>query len=137
MLGACHMTGIQNEIQWSDNLSVGHEQMDFQHKSLIDLINGFGRNCLSPIEMAFNLNGLIAYAARHFADEEEFLLTHAPQLLLSQVNSHAQFIEKSYDFAKRFGEADDESLRQQVYEYLCEWLLCHIQCEDQQYNQGL
>lgn len=125
------------QIAWSEDLSVGHKKLDDQHKGLIRLINNFGRGDLPQMELADSLDGLIAYAARHFNDEENYIMRKAPDLLTHQVDCHAAFIETAYDFAHRFneGEDKDEDLRRAVYDYLCGWLLRHIREEDQQYNQ--
>lgn len=129
------MTKIGPQIAWSDDLSVGHKKLDGQHKGLIRLINNFGRGDLSEAELADSLDGLIAYAARHFTDEENYIMRKAPALLTHQVDCHATFVETAYDFAHRFNEGEGEALRATVYDYLCEWLLRHIREEDQQYNQ--
>ncbi len=73
-----------NLIVWTDDLSVGHKKLDGQHKGLIRLINHFGRDTLTQAQMAKQLNGLIAYAARHFNDEENFIMRKAPSLLDSR-----------------------------------------------------
>ena len=122
------------QIVWTDDLSVGNDQLDGQHKGLIKLINGFGGDELSADDLAENLEKLIAYAAHHFNDEEDFIMENAADLLSNQAECHANFIEKAYEFASRFSEGEGEDLRQDVYAYLCEWLISHIREEDQQYN---
>ena len=129
------MTAKTSQVTWSDDLSVGHKKQDGQHKGLIRLINHFGNDALSQDQMAEKLDGLIAYAARHFTDEENFIMRKAPELLTHQVECHAEFIEKAYDFAHRFNEGEGETLRQEVYTFLCGWLISHIREEDQQYNK--
>jgi len=123
------------QVAWSDDLSVGHKKLDGQHKGLIRLINHFGNDALTQDKMAEKLDGLIAYAARHFTDEENYILRKTPELLTHQVECHSDFIEKAYDFAHRFNEGEGETLRQEVYTFLCEWLIRHIREEDQQYNK--
>ena len=122
------------KFAWSDDLSVGHKKLDAQHKGLIKLINAFGQDAMSQMEMGKRLEGLIAYAARHFNDEESFIMRKAPGLLTHQIESHATFIEKAYDFAHRFNEGAGDDLRQEVYGFLCDWLAHHIREEDQLYN---
>lgn len=128
------MTAETREIVWTDSLSVGHRTLDGQHKGLIRLINRFGRDELTPERMAESIEGLIAYAARHFNAEEKFIQGSAPHLLGHQIECHAQFIETAYDFAHRFHEGEGEDLRQRVHAFLCDWLISHILEEDQQYN---
>ena len=62
------MASKTQQIAWTDDLSVGNETLDTQHKGLIELINGFGQDELSQSEFTESLEGLIAYAARHFND---------------------------------------------------------------------
>ena len=130
------MNGQTQNFIWSDDLSVGHKKLDGQHKGLIKLINHFGKDDLSLSEMGKRIDGLIAYAARHFSDEENFIMRKAPELLAHQIECHATFIEQAYDFAHRFHAKADDSLRTEVYEFLCDWLIKHIREEDQQYNQS-
>ena len=128
------MTGENQQFAWSDDLSVGHKKLDGQHKGLIKLINAFGQGTLSYAKMGQQLEALIAYAARHFTDEENFIMRKAPALLTHQVECHATFIEKAYEFAHRFHESANEDLRIEIYEFLCGWLMHHIREEDQQYK---
>ena len=136
VMARCVMASKNQQITWTDDLSVGVPHLDDQHKELIRLINGFGRDELSQDELAENLEGLIAYAAYHFNDEEDFILNNAADLLSHQADSHANFIEKSYGFASRFSDGEGEGLRQDVYTFLCQWLIGHIKEEDQQYNRS-
>jgi len=128
------MEAATREIVWSDNLSVGHRTLDGQHKGLIRLINHFGHDRLTPDQMAHSIEGLIAYAARHFNAEEKFIQRSAPDLLDHQIECHSRFIETAYDFAHRFHEGEGEDLRARVHAFLCDWLISHILEEDQQYN---
>jgi len=128
------METAAREIVWTEELSVGHRTLDGQHKGLIRLINHFGHDRLDPQQMAASIEGLIGYAARHFAAEERFILKSAPHLLEHQIDCHARFIETAYDFAHRFHGGEGEELREKVYAFLCDWLVGHIMDEDQQYN---
>lgn len=130
------MDGQTQNIIWSDDLSVGHKKLDGQHKGLIKLINHFGKDDLSPSELGKRIEGLITYAARHFTDEENYIMRKAPDLLAHQIECHAVFIEQAYGFAHRFHAGAEDSLRQEVHEFLCNWLIKHIREEDQQYNRS-
>jgi hemerythrin len=129
------MTAQTREIGWSDDLSVGHRKLDAQHKGLIRLINRFGSASLDQAGLAGSIEALIAYAARHFNDEEKYIMRSAPELLTHQVECHAQFIETAYDFAHRFHDGEGAALRATVHDFLCQWLIRHIREEDQQYNK--
>ena len=124
------------QIEWTDELSVGVENLDNQHKWLIDLINNFGQRAISPASLIENLGGVIDYAAKHFNDEEAYLKIHAADLLPHQIDCHAKFIKQSYDFALRLSNGEGDDLRQDIYSFLCDWLIRHIQEEDQQYHRS-
>jgi hemerythrin len=130
------MAHENQNFAWSDDLSVGHKKLDGQHKGLIKLINDFGQGAMPQSEMGTKLDAVIAYAARHFNDEEDYVMRKAPELLSQQAESHGAFIEKAYDFAHRFHDGEGDELRQDVYQFLSHWLVLHIQQEDQQYNKA-
>jgi len=129
------MVVATNRMEWTDDLSVGHKKLDGQHKGLIRLINRFGNAVLNREELAELVNAVIAYAARHFTDEENYIMRKAPALLDKQIKQHAEFIEVAYDFADRFNQGSGDRLRQEIYIFLCDWLLHHIREEDRQYKQ--
>lgn len=121
------------ELAWSTELSVGVDALDAQHRGLIHLINRFGREPIEMEEMAALLEKVIAYAARHFNDEEDWLLANAPHLLEHQIECHCRFITQAYEFADRFQCGEDVELRDRVHSFLCDWLQRHIREEDQRY----
>ena len=128
------MASVVQGIVWQDDLSVGNAKLDGQHKGLIALINSFGQDNLTQDQLSAGMEGLIAYAARHFNDEEDFIMANAVDLLAHQVDCHARFIEKAYEFASRFSDGEGLDLRNDVYTFLCDWLIDHIREEDQKYN---
>jgi hemerythrin len=130
------MTELVQQIEWSDDLSVGNKKLDGQHKSLIRLINEFGSRDLTSEKMADELDGVIAYAAKHFNAEETVILRKAPEILAHHIELHSAFIEKAYEFADRFNHGEGEALRRDVHAFLCRWLIEHIRTEDQQYNKA-
>ena len=65
------------KVEWQDYLSIGVEEVDNQHKLLIDRYNAFfaayydGRSNDEVIRL---LHFLVEYVAAHFADEESLQL---------------------------------------------------------------
>jgi len=61
-------------LEWHDNLSVGIEKIDDQHKSMFDKLNEFFSSCgegKCQEEVVNVLNFLDSYVAEHFYDEEQ------------------------------------------------------------------
>lgn len=122
-------------IEWSDDLSVGNDLLDSQHKTLINMINTLDNPDLSEAELGEVIFGLLEYAAIHFRDEEKFFVNVAPEIIEPHFASHTLFISTAYKYVGRFQRGEALTLRQPVYEFLCDWLMKHIMIEDMQYKR--
>ncbi len=122
------------KIEWSDDLSVGNELLDSQHRQLISMINTLDDDALDADELGEVIFGLLEYAAIHFRDEEKFFVDAAPDIVDHHFASHTIFISTAYKFVQRFKNGEALALRQPVYEFLCQWLVQHILVEDMQYK---
>ena len=62
-------------IEWSDELVLGQEQVDGQHKQLIDEINSLEglSNAARPEDVEKALMFLAQYVGTHFQDEEKLM----------------------------------------------------------------
>ncbi|MCR6630925.1 MAG: bacteriohemerythrin [Magnetospirillum sp.] len=123
-------------IEWSDDLSVGNDLLDSQHQKLIAMINTLDNESASAEELGEVIFGLLEYAAIHFRDEERFFVDAAPEIVEHHFASHTIFISTAYKFVQRFQNGEALALRQPVYEFLCKWLVEHIQVEDMQYKDA-
>jgi hemerythrin len=125
-----------SRIEWSDDLSVGNDLLDGQHKTLIDMINTLDNPSLSEEELGEIIFGLLEYAATHFRDEERFFVDAAPEIVQDHFQSHTIFISTAYKYVQRFQRGEAQQLRQPVYDFLRKWLVNHIMIEDMQYNKA-
>jgi hemerythrin len=121
-------------IAWTDDLSVGNEALDSQHKKLIDMINRLDDDHLSEADLGEVILGLLEYAATHFRDEEAYFVKAAPEIVAHHFESHGLFVSEAYHFVQRFHRGEALSLRKPVYDFLCKWLINHIRAEDCQYR---
>ncbi|NFV80744.1 bacteriohemerythrin [Magnetospirillum aberrantis] len=124
------------KIEWSDDLSVGIDLLDNQHRKLISMINVLDDDAMGAEELGEVIFGLLEYAAIHFRDEEKFFVDEAPEIVEHHFASHTIFISTAYKFVQRFKNGEALALRQPVYEFLCQWLVEHILVEDMQYKPG-
>ncbi len=118
-------------------LSVGVNEMDDQHKKLIEIINnlfeamkiGMGRETLNYV-----FSGLIDYAKEHFSEEEELMKKFGFPELMEHSNLHREFEEK---VGEMFGsyEKGDTLISIEVLNYLKEWFSDHMQKEDKKYTE--
>ena len=123
-------------IAWSDDLSVGLQEIDEQHKVLTNLINRLfneaimhkaDRSVISGI-----LNELVQYTIVHFAVEESlFRIFDYPGIEPHQ-KEHEQLKQKVVDFQKSF--EDGNPIDVELMGFLRKWLKDHIMISDKRYT---
>jgi len=122
-------------IEWTQKLSVNFEEIDNQHKKLIQLINklhdamkkGKGSSILDDV-----LKEMTDYAKYHFGTEEKFM----EQFKFPELKEHK---EQHHDFINKVGEFTEEmkdskiGMSLKVMHFLADWLKTHIINEDHKY----
>ena len=125
-----------NNITWSEEYSVGVEELDRQHKKIIEVINELNQNTdlNSRSEKLHNLLGrIIIYAQKHLDYEEKLLKENNYPDLENHLQKHDNYKLQVSDFAVEILEYR-EGLSTQLIEYLNEWWINHILKEDMQYK---
>lgn len=128
---------VSNEIlAWQDDLSIGVEFIDSQHKYLINLINRIhlATERLDTKEIVETLLDMNAYAEIHFAEEEELMRQHGYPGLEAHIRLHQGFARQAEIFLNEL-EAAPLAITSEVSRYLMEWLVKHIQKADFQYGR--
>jgi len=124
---------------WSQNLSIGVEAMDEQHKRLLELLNqlhdsletGDNHETLAGV-----LDGLAQYTQVHFSAEEELMSQHGYPDLPAHREQHQKLTAHLLWLTGRFrgGEAD---LAREALRFVKRWLCIHIVGSDKQYGNFL
>ncbi|MBF0566712.1 MAG: hemerythrin family protein [Nitrospirae bacterium] len=119
-------------IEWTEDLSVGIEEIDMQHKeifkmaaNLIDAVN----NNTDGEQLAKAIKFLEEYVVLHFALEESFMVQskYPSKLLLQHEEQHTEFWEKFNDFKNEFaGTGPTEFYLTRFKLFLNDWLVNHI-----------
>lgn len=124
-------------IIWRDDMNVGVEEIDNQHKYLVCLINTIeaGVNCnLGKKLFVEQLSQLEAYTHFHFDREEKFQIEKLFPHSESNKTEHKQLIKRLEEIIENLKSGEDTLLRQKdignLFEVLREWLLDHILVED-------
>lgn len=116
-------------MHWDTNMSVGVEEIDTQHKTLIDLINqtyeAIQRQDRS--RLAELVGRMAAYGRTHFATEERHMREHGFPGIEEHKFQHAKFNATVDDFQRKL---DDQTNLTQVFVFLSRWLAAHIMDED-------
>lgn len=123
-------------IQWNEQISVGVEQFDNDHKYLITLLNSLfdGINAgRGPQSLAYILEELLEYTETHFAREEAEMQRLGYADYGSHKAQHDAMTSKVYDIQRQVAAGSNAALSKEAVEFLNNWLVSHIQGTDKNY----
>ncbi len=121
---------------WDEKYSVKVRRFDDEHKKLVSLIDqlheamraGKGRQNLGNL-----LSQLVDYTKTHFVNEEKLMLEQNYPGYSTQKIAHASFVSKIEESQLKF-QAGNVSLSVDLFNFLKDWLVTHIQGSDRQYG---
>lgn len=121
-------------IQWSSEFELGNQQIDDQHRQLIDILNRLYKAFLkkqSDTVMAEILNKLNHYADIHFKTEEELFVKWNYKDIKNHQEEHQFYKRKIKEYENL---ADQQvSIDFSVLSFLKKWWTDHILIEDKKY----
>ncbi|MFH1915320.1 MAG: bacteriohemerythrin [Pseudomonadota bacterium] len=119
-------------MQWDEAMSVGVEELDAQHKTLIELINQTFEAIQRQDEgqLPRLVEKMAAYGQTHFATEERYMRDSGFPGLEEHRFHHAKFKSTVDDFQRSLESRTDLT---QVFLFLSRWLATHIMDEDMRY----
>lgn len=126
-------------LQWSDELSVGIEIIDKQHKILIRAINLLAmavKHNSSPALMGDIFKTLVDYTDTHFSYEEELFDRFGYPETEDHKAKHRALLHKVADLKTRW-EKGESQIGPEVLKFLVDWLRNHILGSDKQYSSFL
>lgn len=119
-------------MEWHDNYCIGVEEIDHQHKELVEMVSRLQATLVHGNinqEVANALRFLVEYTKRHFADEERFMesinygeLAHHKDLHRKLINDVVVVL---MDIKK--GKSIDPLA---LVDFLIGWLINHVSYED-------
>ena len=122
------------EYVWTQELETGCQSIDEQHKQLVAALNALLFACQHGghrAELKTVLDFLVAYTAKHFADEEEFQCQHNYPEYERHKLLHDQFKVVASDLAERLvQEGPSIALIAEARSTIGNWLVNHIKGED-------
>lgn len=120
-------------LLWSDVLSVGLEDIDKQHKKLVDLLNEFyGVSQNNPEHhgnLTAALQGLSAYVDEHFSYEEKMFTEAGYSQAENHKKEHNFYTQEVRNLTESFARGD-LSNTDKVATFLKDWLVNHIMVKD-------
>ena len=118
-------------IQWREEMSVGNDIIDDDHKNLIGLINEYeaALSMKNPVILKHAITGLVDYANSHFEREEKLMAAvHYPHLNAHREH-HRTLLYRIEDFHEGILKAHKIDLGE-ASRFLYDWLVRHVLDED-------
>ncbi|MEI8216009.1 MAG: bacteriohemerythrin [Eubacteriales bacterium] len=121
-------------VLWTENLSVGVEIIDNEHKKLFEMADqlfdagkkGKAKDFISPL-----LDFLEDYTKKHFKDEEKYMQSIRYPEYENQKKLHTDFITELLKLKKDYEESGGNIvLIINANQMVLQWLLKHISNED-------
>ena len=123
-----------SEVKWTDDLAVGVELIDDQHKMLIEHLNNLARAVEQqhgPTEVPDTLSFLIDYTDFHFSMEERNMKAHGYPEFDAHKVKHDEFKAILADMESEFRDDGPTAiLAESIDTLLVNWLLKHIRKVD-------
>lgn len=120
-------------INWSENFSVNNNEIDQQHRKLIEIINHVAlviKNHDYSMEELLNIvDGLDKYIREHLSYEEILMRTYSYPELLVHENQH-NLLRIKMDEINIFNVDNSRKFYDDMLVYLVEWLSIHIMNSD-------
>jgi len=128
---------MEKLIQWSDELSVGIQEIDEQHKLLVKMLNELneaiqgGRGKEVRMEL---FNKLVEYTRVHFAVEESLMRLLDYPHYEDHKKEHEELTGQLFKEIDRFHTMPDTSNYELLF-FLKRWLTHHIMKADKAYEK--
>jgi hemerythrin-like metal-binding protein len=123
-------------FKWDKIYSVGHEEIDNQHRKLIEMINQAYNAIISDrsLQEAESLiDKMYDYTDYHFKMEENYFQKLNYPEKDTHIKEHKLFLKKIKTFKSDLKSADDEVITH-IFTFLRDWLVKHILYVDKKYT---
>jgi hemerythrin len=122
-------------LTWREQLSVGNNVIDSDHRHLIEIINQVeqGMKAKNPAELMAALNSLFQYSQVHFIREENIAKAAGYEQVPSLSQSHQALLTKLNQIKEEIagmGQEWSSAAVDHFASFLRSWLIDHIIKED-------
>jgi hemerythrin len=124
-------------VEWSDDFLVGNEEIDSQHKELVEMTNEFYAGCqmggvMAKVYFMKTIQGAVLYVKTHFSTEERIMREVNYPDLDAHKKQHEDFVSAVTRQIQVF-EKEDNPNPSEFVKYLMDWILQHIAETDKKY----
>lgn len=127
------------DIVWDNVLSVGVEEIDEDHRKLVNIFNILNHSVKdgeSPEYLAATLEELINCTVWHFSHEERLMLKHGYDGLAEHKAEHQELIESAKELQLEILQGNKPVANEHM-EILDRWLVEHILTTDMRFGSYL
>lgn len=122
---------------WRDGWSVGVEQIDLQHKRLVEILNALHASMMAGNETASLervMVDLLNYTQYHFGSEEKLMAAAAYPGFPEHQRKHQAMLEQVENYAQQVS-IGSAVVSIKLLEFLKQWLGQHILETDRQFGE--
>jgi len=133
--GQENQTDTPDLMPWGEDLKLGINSIDEEHKELVRMVNQLHRALKSRTgakESGRILTELTDYTVSHFAHEEELFAAHDYPDRADHEKIHKDLVEKVIAFKTQFDQGK-AGLSMELMDFLTNWLRHHILEKDKAY----
>ena len=126
---------VPDLLPWTPDLTIGIEEIDSQHKKLVELLNKQHRSMRvgeGNEDPAAILKELVSYTEYHFRSEEKLFTKFNYPKQDEHIKRHKALIEKVTHFQQQV-EDGSASVNMDLMDLLSDWLTNHILKDDKDY----
>ena len=126
-------TMIKRLCEWDDSLLIGIEELDYEHKALIEDINRLHAELTRNTDrsvIAKCLGDVHLRMQAHFALEEHVMKEHKYAFFDEHKREHDEFLEDYMECMMKFLNGAEDSSRDPIEACLKEWVINHITTSD-------
>jgi hemerythrin-like metal-binding protein len=123
-------------ITWSKAYEVGHELIDQQHQTLVNMINELNQVVAGQgtrEDVGKILSKLVNYTVFHFGAEEELFKDTDYPHTEAHIKKHEELVQKVSTFQDEFAQNRTE-VSDELLNFLTDWLIQHIHGTDRGYK---
>jgi hemerythrin len=121
-------------IKWRPDFNLGIQEIDEQHKKIVELINQLNEAFINKVaheHLGNILDEMTRYADYHFKTEEKLFSQYNYPFTSEHIQMHKDFKRKVADFRDKFDKNLPVTFR--VLNFLRKWLTNHILDVDREY----
>ncbi len=121
------------DIIWSDDFLIGIEELDYEHRCLVEDINKLHRELLKHVEMdriEDTLGKIHARMQAHFALEEHVMVSHEYLHYREHKEEHERLLDEYTERMAKFERDPNLGDRLAIEEVLRQWIVDHILTSD-------